>query len=65
MIVDVKDIQNYPHRPVKGLIGYQVGDTWVTNVTDSYKTMFAYYYNYNLEKNNPGEDSVTNDTLLS
>jgi hypothetical protein len=50
MLVDVKNIELYVKekslKPVGGLIGYKIGDEYVTKVTDSYRTMFAYYYFY-------------------
>jgi hypothetical protein len=46
-----------------GLIKYKVGDQWTDKVTDGYKTMFAYYYNF--ENPQPGKDNITDETLLS
>ena len=45
MLLDVIDIQNYKlGQLMDGMIKYQVNDHWTDKVTDSYKTMFAYYY---------------------
>jgi hypothetical protein len=44
MIMDVENIENYDCKPINGYIGYQVGDGWITNARETYKTMFAYYY---------------------
>lgn len=63
MIVDVIDIEKYPQRPSKGYIGYDVGGTYYTEAKDSYKTMFAYYYNYEKDSQNPSDDSVRLETL--
>jgi tartrate dehydratase alpha subunit/fumarate hydratase class I-like protein len=63
MIVDVVDIEKYPQKPSKGYIGYDVGGTYTTQAKDSYKTMFAYYYNYEKDAENPSEDSVRLETL--
>jgi len=63
MIVDVNGIENYECKPIKGKIGYRVGDSWNSNAKDSYRTMFAYYYHYERDLNNETEDSVTLETL--
>ena len=49
MIMDVENIENYDCKPINGYIGYQVGDGWITNARETYKTMFAYYY-YNQDR---------------
>jgi hypothetical protein len=63
MIVDVADIENYPHKPNKGYIGYDIGGTYTTEAKDSYKTMFAYYYHYENDAQNQSDDSVSLETL--
>jgi hypothetical protein len=63
MIVDVAYIENYPQKPNKGYIGYEIGGTYTTEAKDSYKTMFAYYYHYEKDAHNPTDDSVRLETL--
>ena len=71
MIVDLLDVDKFKlcaeiegmHTMdiIDGLVKYKVGDSWSSEVRDSYRTMFAYYYYYN--NHQPGKDRINFETF--
>ena len=64
MLYDVQDIEKYEKgKLIGGLIKYKEGDSWTELITDSYKTMFAYYYNYEIQNQKEVDIPITEEVL--